>query len=96
MHGNDQPEPDLKRHLAGLVAEHLLGYQRARPAAQQLNPVQELFRGAPAAMPGLLFVLAIKDERHDTGHGINKQRHPGDAGEQQAQRASQRHRAQQQ
>ncbi|MNG26267.1 hypothetical protein D3C84_1112350 [compost metagenome] len=49
MQQDDQPEHQLERQLARLVAKHLLRQQGAGPATQQFGEMQVTFRGAPAA-----------------------------------------------
>ena len=75
MRGDDEPEDDLVTRLCGLVAETLLGKERAGPAAEQFEEMEGVFGNAPFSVQGSGFVRGVGDEGDTAGGSIDR-RHP--------------------
>jgi len=74
MHDDDQPEHQLERQLAGLVAKRLLSDQCPRPATKQLNKMQASLGCTPAATQCAALVVQVEAKSQQATREIGIER----------------------
>lgn len=77
VHRHDQPKNDLIAQFRGLMPEAMLRQKRPRPAAEQLEEVQDIFRRAPFARTGFSLVDPLADKGRTRNSQYDRHRQSG-------------------